>query len=257
MRVLARRPFRWRGWRSRHVESLRYLVYLSNKHSINPYELLNSLIEAEKKSTVTCGPLRIVLRERAEDHAIFLLTGASKIVAQIRLRSGVWENLHETKRLYSMLVNSAQPFEKLDEQQLSIKELRKGMKNVDLRVRVTGKSDMVLRYSRDNGHPMRLCIATVTDPSGSIRLPLWNNQIDEVSVGDEIEVKNASVRTFRGLLYLTPARKRGELIMVKPSEPTNAKQTAQASAKRNIDHSCSLTETSVAARLSAASEECN
>jgi len=241
----------------KHHGSLGYLVYLSNKHDINPYELLNSFIEAEKKSTVTCGSLKIMLRNRAADHAVFLLTRESKIVAQMRLRSEVWQNLAKTKSLYSVLVKNAQPFKGPDKPPSSIKELRRGMKNVNLRVKVTGKSEVVLKYSRDNGHPIRLCVATVTDPSGSIRLPLWNDQIEEFSVGDEIEVKNAYVKTFRGLLYLIPARKKGELIIVKPSESTNAKQNAQASAKRNIDHSCSLIEISVATRLSATDEACN
>ncbi len=87
------------------------------------------------------------------------------------------------------------------------------MKNVNLRVKVTEKSEIMLRHSRYNGNSVNLCVATVTDLSGSIRLPLWNEQIDSVSVGDEIDVRNAHVNMFQGMLQIVPNRKRGELII--------------------------------------------
>jgi len=206
-----------RGLHSWDAVNLRYLIYLSNKHEIDPYDLLNGFVEAEKKNTVTCGPLKIVLRERAKNHAIFLLTRESKIVAQMGMKSEVWENPSETKRLYSFLLDRSPPFKKPEKPPSSIKELRKGMKNVDLKVKVAEKSEVMLRYSRYNSSPVLLCVATVTDFSGSIRLPLWDDQIDVVSVGDEIEIKNASVKTFQGLLQIIPTRKRGELVVVEPS----------------------------------------
>ncbi len=88
------------------------------------------------------------------------------------------------------------------------------MKNVDLKVKVAEKSEVKRRYSRYNGSPLLLCVATVTDSSGSIRLPLWNDQIESISVGDVIEIKNASVKTFQGQLQITPTKKKGELVIV-------------------------------------------
>ena len=202
----------------RDIGSLGYLIYLSYKHDIDPYELLNSFFKLEEKNTVTCGPLKIVLRKKAKGHAVFLLTSESKVVAQLRLRIELWEDPAKTKRLYSMLIDHAQPFINPVMLPSSIKELRKGMKNVDLRVKVTGKSEETRRYSRYTGILLRLCLATVADASGSIRLPLWNDQIDSVSVGDEVEIKKAYVKAFQGVLQIVLSRKKGELIIIKPSK---------------------------------------
>jgi replication factor A1 len=212
----------WRGQphNSRDLGSLAYLVYLSKEHGINPYELLNSLIEIEKKNEVKCGPLNILVRERVKDHATFLLTRESKVIAQFSLRSKLWKDSVKTNRLYSKLVNRVQPLIKSVKPPSSIKELRKGMRNVDLRVKVTSKSEVNRMYSRYSGKPFRFCAATVTDPSGSIRLPLWNDQIDSISVGDEIDIKKAYVTSFRGLLQIVPSRKKGELIIAESSKPS-------------------------------------
>ncbi len=208
----------------RDIGSLEYLIYLSNKHDIDPYELLNIFFKVEEKNTVTCGPLKIVLRKKAKDHAVFLLTRESEIIAQMKFRIELWEEPAKTKRLYSMLIDHAQPLIKPVMSPSSIIELQKGMKNVDLRVKVTGKSEVQRMYSRYNGKPLRLCVATVTDPSGSIRLPLWNDQINSISVGDDIEVKNASVKMFRGLLQIVPKRKKDGLIIAEHSKPSLTKQ---------------------------------
>ena len=122
-----------RGLQSWDVVNLRYLIYLSSKHGINPHDLLNGFIEAEKKNTVTCGPLKIMLRERTQNHAIFLLTRESNIVAQMRMKREVWENPDKAKSIYSFLLDRSPPIKKSEKPLSSIRELRKGMKNVDLK----------------------------------------------------------------------------------------------------------------------------
>jgi len=205
-----------RGLHSCDAGTLEYLTYLSGKHDVDPHELLNSFFKLEKKKAVTCGPLKITMRVRAENHAIFLLKKGSEIVAQMRFRSELWKNPDKTRHLYSILVDRFQSFERLYEPPSSIRELRKGMKNVDLRFKVTGKSEVTRRYSRYDGRPLRFCLATVSDVSGSIRLPLWNDQIDSVSVGDEIELKKAYIKAFQGVLQIVPNRRKGELNITKP-----------------------------------------
>ncbi len=48
--------------------------------------------------------------------------------------------------------------------------------------------------------------AKVTDETGIIQLPLWNQQIDTVAVGDTIQVENARVVTFRSERQLRVGR---------------------------------------------------
>jgi replication factor A1 len=40
--------------------------------------------------------------------------------------------------------------------------------------------------------------ATIGDESGKIKLLLWDQQVNAVAMGDTIEIKNASVSTFKG-----------------------------------------------------------
>jgi len=189
---------------------------------------LNSFFEAEKKGAVICDSLEITLRERTQDHVVFLVTRESRVVAQMKMESELWEHPVKTKAVYSLLVNRAKALEKLHRPASSVRELRKGMKDVNLKVTLTEKSKVVCWRSLHSGRPVRLCIATVADPSGSIRLVLWDDEIDVVSVGDEIEIKNASVGSFRGLRQIILPRKKGELIVVTPSKQVDAKQAIQA-----------------------------
>ena len=204
--------------------SLEYLIYLSYKHDIDPFNLLNSFVRAEKIHTAKCGPLKIVVRTRGIDYAIFLVTRGAKLVAQMKMNSELWEIPEKVNRLYSELVDVAQPFKKLYESPSSINDMQMGMKNVDLRAKVTGKSEVMYQYSRYDSNPLSLCIATITDLSGSIRLPLWNDQIDTLCVGDEIEITNASIKAFQGLLQIVPNRNTGKLVIVEHTKPAKKEE---------------------------------
>ncbi len=46
----------------------------------------------------------------------------------------------------------------------------------------------------------------LADKTGTIRLSLWNNQIDDVAVGDTVNVEKASVATFQGERQLRISR---------------------------------------------------
>jgi replication factor A1 len=116
---------------------------------------------------------------------------------------------------------------------LLIRELREGIRNVSLRGTVTGKSEMVPRYSRDTGHVTRGCVAIVTDPTGSVRVPLWDNQVKAVSIGDEIEVKNAAVATFRGLLHIIPTNEASELVIERLQRTARTEQVTEPATKRS------------------------
>jgi ssDNA-binding replication factor A large subunit len=58
--------------------------------------------------------------------------------------------------------------------------------------------------------------ALITDETGTIQLPLWNKQTDEISAGDLIQVENASVIVFRGARQLKVGRS-GKVSVIKNS----------------------------------------
>lgn len=156
-------------WHSCDAGTLRYTIYLAIRYNIDPYGLFRAFVEAERNGTVTCGQLEITLRRRADDHAIFLLTRRSEVLGQIRV-SRMYED--QTNRMSSRIISRARILRRREDTPLPIRELREGIKNVSLRGTVTGKSEMVPRYSRDAGHVTRGCVAIVTDPTGSVRIPL-------------------------------------------------------------------------------------
>jgi ssDNA-binding replication factor A large subunit len=61
------------------------------------------------------------------------------------------------------------------------------------------------------GNPQLISMAVISDGTDSINLPLWNTQIDLVSIGDTIQIKNGRVGVFRGEKQLNISRKLGEL----------------------------------------------
>lgn len=96
---------------------------------------------------------------------------------------------------------------------MKVREIRPGMKRVDLRVRIIGLSEPTTVTSRD-GFVKSLQEAEVGDSTGITVLNLWEERIRSVRVGDVIDVKNGFITTTsRGLLRLNVGRY-GQLIKV-------------------------------------------
>ncbi len=52
--------------------------------------------------------------------------------------------------------------------------------------------------SRFKDETYRIVDAVVADETGSIKLTLWNEQIDMVNVGDNIKIDNGYITSFKG-----------------------------------------------------------
>jgi replication factor A1 len=89
---------------------------------------------------------------------------------------------------------------------LQIKDIDARVNRVNVTAKVVGKSSRRNVFSRF-GNPLALSIATISDGTGSMRLPLWNAQIDAVSIGDTVQIDNGRVRKFRGELQVSVGRK--------------------------------------------------
>lgn len=89
---------------------------------------------------------------------------------------------------------------------MKIKELRNGMKRVNVEAKVLEKSETreVLSRFRDTTH--RVATAIISDETGTIKLTLWNEQIDQVNVNDKVKVENGYVTSFRGEIQLNVGR---------------------------------------------------
>ncbi len=81
---------------------------------------------------------------------------------------------------------------------MKIKELRDGMRKVDLVAKVLEISEPRQVISRYSGRAFKVADAIIGDETGTIKLSLWNEQIDQVNVNDTIKIENGYVRSFRG-----------------------------------------------------------
>lgn len=96
---------------------------------------------------------------------------------------------------------------------MNITDLKVGQGKVDIEVEVIDVSEA--RTFSKFGREGRVATARVKDDSDDeIDLTLWNENIDEVSVGDKIKIENGYVSEFQGNPQLT-AGKFGTLTVVK------------------------------------------
>jgi replication factor A1 len=85
---------------------------------------------------------------------------------------------------------------------LKIIELRNGMKNVSVEAKVVEKSEPREVMSRFKDETYKVATAMITDETGTIKLTLWNDQINQVNVNDKVKVEKGYVTSFKGEIQL-------------------------------------------------------
>jgi len=88
---------------------------------------------------------------------------------------------------------------------MKIIELRPGMKRVEIAARVLNISE-TREVTTRAGEQSRVATADVSDDSGTVKLTLWNEQIDQVKVNDSVKIENGYVTSFRGETQLNVGR---------------------------------------------------
>lgn len=89
---------------------------------------------------------------------------------------------------------------------MKIKELKDGMKRVEVEAKVVQKESAREVMSRYKDVVHRVANATISDGTGSIKLTLWNNQIEQVNENDNVKIVNGYVTSFRGEIQLNVGR---------------------------------------------------
>jgi len=192
-----------------------YLAFLSIKYEVNPERFLHALRSAKEHKKSRCGKLSVQCRGKVKNKFIFLIKRELEVVAQFPIdeeflcnRNNQLENFTETDKIRRYL-------SKKDKKAAanSIKDLQTGMKHLNLKATVLDveePKDVITRY----GNRASVAKALIADETGTIKLCLWNEQIDSVSVGDTVQIENAEVSSFRGEKHMTLG-KTGTLINVK------------------------------------------
>lgn len=76
------------------------------------------------------------------------------------------------------------------------------MKRVEVEASVVDKGDTRQVQSRFKDEMYNVADAMVQDDTGTIKLTLWNEQIDMVNIGDNIKIENGYVTSFKSEIQL-------------------------------------------------------
>ena len=184
-----------------------YLAFLSVKYEVNPEKFLNALRSAQGHKS-NCGKLSIQCRGRIKKKIIFLIMRGSEVIAQFPMdkefllnRSNQLRNFMETDKIRSFISRKNRMASAH-----SIEDVRVGMKNVNLKVKILEVEEPKHVFTR-YGNPAKVAKVLVGDKTGRIKLCLWNGQIEGVSVGETVQIRNARVAMFRGEQFLNLGKK--------------------------------------------------
>lgn len=89
---------------------------------------------------------------------------------------------------------------------LKVEKLTPESRQVNIKVKVVKKGEPRETISRRDGSTHRVADVMVGDETGSVYLSLWDDNIDKVSDGDVVEIKNGYLSLFRGSMRLNIGR---------------------------------------------------
>jgi replication factor A1 len=175
------------------------LAFISAQHNVYPTELFQSLIYAKEHGKSVCEDLTVEYRGSVNDQAIFLIKKGNNVVSQFRVLE---EMLSRTNVSFENSMDSSRVRKEIAKQtptpsHMKIGDLREGMKKVNVfaEVQQTSEASKVHTQFRDNA---LVSNAWIGDETGKVMLCLWDQQVNAVSMGDHIEVRNAHVASFKG-----------------------------------------------------------
>ena len=94
---------------------------------------------------------------------------------------------------------------------MEIKDSKPNTGNVDIVAEVASKEKP--RSFEQFGKTGRVCNATLADGSGSVKITLWNDDIEKVNVGDKIHLQNGWCSEYKGEKQVSSG-KLGKLVVV-------------------------------------------
>ena len=175
------------------------LAFISAQHNVYPTELFQSLIQAKEEGKSVCEDLTVEYRGSVNDQAIFLIKKGTNVISQFRVSE---EMLSKTDVSFDNSMDTSRVRKEIAKQtptpaHMKIGDLREGMKKVNVigEVLQTSEPSKVHTQFRDNA---LVSNAVIGDETGKVMLCLWDQQVNAVSMGDHIEVRNVHVASFKG-----------------------------------------------------------
>ena len=85
----------------------------------------------------------------------------------------------------------------------TIVKLRPGIAGVNLRFFALSSGPIRQVRIKSSGRVSEVCDITVCDMTGSIKLTLWNEEIDDISIGNTYDVTDGRVRIYDECMFLS------------------------------------------------------
>jgi len=188
---------------------LEYLAEISIKHMIDSNEFFDKIVYAWENRRSKCKELTIECRAKTKGGAVFLITADYDVVAQFPIPEHLLKEATPLKEFAYIIEREklalAKKRNENEARHFKIKDLKAGMKRINLKARVLAISKPQLALTRYNDYVM-FANATLTDETGTIKLTLWNGRISMLSINNIVEIENANVAAYRGELQLRMRR---------------------------------------------------
>jgi replication factor A1 len=180
-----------------------HIAFISVKHNVYLSELYNALLSAQETGKCECGNLTVEFRGTKNSKPVYLIKKADAVVAQFAVDKELLlrKDIHFDRWLDTDKIRKHVAKQKLSSGFMLIDNLRHGMKKVNLQAEVLEIEKPQLVHTQ-YGNSVLLTNALISDATGQVKLSLWGEQ-DNLAVGDIVQIKHASVSTFKGERHLS------------------------------------------------------
>ncbi len=177
-----------------------HLALVSVKYNVYPAEVVQALVSAKANGKATCGELSVEYRGKVKDETIFLIKKDDDVVAQFKVDEEFLSRSNDTSFENYMTTDKIR--KKIAKQNTDtvfsmVNDLRSGMKRINLRAKVL-EIPKPAQVHTQFGNTAMVVNALIGDDTGTVKLCLWEGQINSIALSDEIEIRNAQVCLFRG-----------------------------------------------------------
>jgi hypothetical protein len=202
---------------------IEHLAFLSVKYNLYLSELYQALISARAIGKSACGELTIDYRGTINHQTVFLITKVNRVIMQFRVEEAF---LLRKNISFESWLNTDKVRRQMSKQNLAvdltfIQNLRRGMKKINLKAEVLETTETKV-VNTQYGSRVKVTDMWISDETGKVKLCLWGEQASLPSVGDMVQIRGASVRTFKGDNLLSLGRY-GTLTILQPLLVDNGK----------------------------------
>ena len=89
---------------------------------------------------------------------------------------------------------------------MKISDIKEGDSEINVEGEIIEKSYAREVRSKRGYRPLIVADAMLKDETGKITLTLWNEQVEQIKVGDKVKIDKGYAKSFRNILQLSSGR---------------------------------------------------